>query len=91
MRTHELKIWPSFFEKVLSGEKAFEIRRNDRDFAEGDRIVLQEYDPSRSHAVRRTGRVWKGTIGYLTNYEQKPGFVVFAILEDAEIDAEGGK
>lgn len=29
---HELKIYPKYFDAILSGEKTFEIRRNDRGF-----------------------------------------------------------
>lgn len=40
---HKLKIRPKFFKAVISGEKTFEIRRNDRNFKVGDRIELKEY------------------------------------------------
>lgn len=43
--THKLKTWPQYYERILSGEKTFEIRFNDRDFQAGDILVLQEYDP----------------------------------------------
>lgn len=46
MRTHELKTWPSFFAALLDGTKTFEVRRNDRDFAVGDILVLAEWDPA---------------------------------------------
>lgn len=45
MTTHELKSWPKFFVPVLEGRKAFELRFNDRDFNEGDVLVLKEWDP----------------------------------------------
>jgi len=45
MKTHELKCWPEFFTPILTGEKMFELRRNDRDYKVGDRIMLKEYDP----------------------------------------------
>lgn len=41
---HELKILPEYFEAVISGEKSFEIRKNDRPFHKGDLIALNEYN-----------------------------------------------
>ena len=41
---HELKIYPDFFNAVVSGEKTFEIREKDRPFNKGDLLALNEYD-----------------------------------------------
>lgn len=43
--THALKTWPEYFAALASGEKTFEIRRNDRPFKIGDKLLLQEWDP----------------------------------------------
>ena len=43
--THELKCWPAFFNKIRSGEKNFEVRKNDRYFQEGDELLLKEFIP----------------------------------------------
>lgn len=43
MKTHDLKIWPEFFDGVLSGQKTCELRKNDRGFAVGDVIRLREW------------------------------------------------
>ena len=40
---HELKIAPNYFEKVVSKEKSFEVRYNDRYFKVGDILKLMEY------------------------------------------------
>lgn len=48
MKIHELKIWPVYFEDVLSGAKTFELRKNDRDFQVGDILVLKEFNPGLS-------------------------------------------
>ena len=81
---HELKCWPEFFQAVWCGDKNFEIRNNDRGFKERDEIVLQEYvlDPTGGNLDGEfTGREVEGFITYLTNYEQKPGYVVFSFRE----------
>ena len=40
------KIWPKYFEKILSGEKKVEVRLADFVCVEGDVLVLQEWDPA---------------------------------------------
>lgn len=41
---HHLKTSPEYFKMVRAGLKRFEIRRNDRNFEVGDRLILQEFD-----------------------------------------------
>lgn len=59
---HVLKCWPQQFNDIMVGEKHFEIRKDDRDFARGDLVVLVEFDPE---AKQHTGRSMTRTIGYL--------------------------
>ena len=40
---HELKIIPRWYRDVESGDKNFEIRKNDRDFKVGDVLALKEW------------------------------------------------
>ena len=44
MKIHELKILPEYYDAVRSGDKRFELRRNDRDFHKGDILRLKEWD-----------------------------------------------
>lgn len=60
MKTHELKIWPSQFEAVVAGTKTFEWRKNDRDYAVGDTLVLREWDPA---IFTPAGGDWTGYTG----------------------------
>jgi hypothetical protein len=46
-----LKIWP-FFDDVASGRKRVEIRRDDRGFEIGDRLLLREWDPRSGYTGR---------------------------------------
>lgn len=71
-----LKTWPEYFEAVCNDSKTFEIRRNDRPFSVGVKLVLREYDPTKDNF---TGRYIERVITYITDWEQKPGFVVLAI------------
>lgn len=43
MTTHELKILPEYYRAVIERRKAFEIRRNDRNFQVGDELHLREH------------------------------------------------
>jgi hypothetical protein len=60
--THELKSWPEYFQATLTGRKTFELRKHDRDFKVGDKIILREYDPD---AERYTGREDAVVISYV--------------------------
>jgi len=42
----EKKVWPEYFEKILSGEKNADIRLADFDLKIRDKLVLREYDPN---------------------------------------------
>ena len=47
------KIWAEYFDAIVSGRKKFELRLADFDVAEGDTLVLQEWD---KHKKEYTGR-----------------------------------
>lgn len=46
MATHYLKTWPTQFEQIKERRKTFEYRKNDRNFEEGDLLILQNWDPT---------------------------------------------
>lgn len=74
MKLHELKILPGYFEDVFMGNKTFEIRKNDRNYKEGDLLILKEWSGS-----YYTGRQVKAFVTYMTDYAQKDNYVVLAI------------
>lgn len=78
---HELKTDSLHFEYLLSGEKTFEIRKNDRSFNVGDEVVLKEWDQGSDDMMGYTGQEIEGVITYLTDFAQENGYVVFAFKE----------
>jgi len=56
------KAWPEFFEKILDGDKNFEIRLDNFKCNPGDILVLKEYDPK---TQKETGRVIEKKITYV--------------------------
>lgn len=79
---HELKVLPEYFQALWCGDKAFEIRKNDRNFNERDEICLMEH----ANGDGYTGREIEGFITYLTSFEQKEGYVVFSFVESRRTD-----
>lgn len=75
---HILKCWPQHFNAVWNKTKLFEIRRNDRDYQEGDTFTLCEYEYD--HGEVYTGRQVSGRIGHISNFAQQDGYVVFSLL-----------
>lgn len=41
--THDLKIQPQYFRDVCNGTKTFEVRKDDRGYKVGDKLVLNEW------------------------------------------------
>ena len=65
MATIEKKIWPEYFEAVVSGKKKFELRLNDFDIAEGDTLLLKEWDPK---TKKYTGRQIEKRVSYVAKF-----------------------
>jgi hypothetical protein len=59
------KTWPAYFEKVLSGEKQLEFRVADFSIAQGDELVLEEWDPG---TKEYTGRSVSKKVGYVGTF-----------------------
>ncbi len=57
------KIWPEFFQKILDGDKTFEVRLADFECKPGDILVLEEWNPE---TKEYTGRVLEKKVTYVT-------------------------
>lgn len=73
MKVHKLKILPEYYNAQIEGKKNFEIRKNDRNYQIGDWLLLKEYNPKIKKFTERKVMV---EITYITNYQQKDGYVV---------------
>lgn len=68
--TKQLKIWPTYFEAVLSGDKSFEVRKDDRGLCVGDTVMLREFIPNNAGGGEYTGREIAKTISYIVRGSQ---------------------
>ena len=78
--THELKILPEYFSEVLGRVKNFEVRKNDRNYAVGDTLLLREWD-----GTAFTGRRLLRRVGYILSDPEyvKEGYVVLGFVGTA--------
>lgn len=90
VKEHVLKTAPKFFDAVLQGVKPFEVRRNDRDYREGDVLVLREWYPG---AHRYSGRELRRRVMYVLQHTAspelglKPGHVVLGLEIPQDLQA----
>lgn len=53
MKLHELKIKYEYLVEVASGKKTFELRKNDRDYQEGDLIRFIEAEEYQANETKK--------------------------------------
>ncbi|MDP2909005.1 MAG: DUF3850 domain-containing protein [Nanoarchaeota archaeon] len=58
----EKKTVPEFFQKILDGDKTFELRLADFECKTGDLLILREWDPERKEY---TGRQLEKKVTYI--------------------------
>lgn len=59
---HELKTWKEYFSLIRVNRKNFEVRKYDRNFQEGDELLLKEWD---NETNKYTGRILHRKIDYI--------------------------
>lgn len=76
-KTHTLKLSHEFYPAVLSGEKSFEIRNNDRGFQKDDRVIFKEVDHLGCITMKESNPF---IINYvLSGWGLREGYVAFSI------------
>lgn len=79
---HELKTWKKYFQLLASGDKTFELRKNDRGFKAGHELLLKEYDKD---TKEYTGNTLHCKITYVLqgaeaeNFGLKEGFCILGL------------
>lgn len=83
-KVHHIKLGATFFEEVASGEKTFELRKNDRDYKKGDILEMMEFKDGKN-----TGRTVRVLVTYILEEFAglEDGYCIMAtslMKEDAE-------
>ncbi|GAB6931617.1 hypothetical protein JCM10914A_56000 [Paenibacillus sp. JCM 10914] len=86
---HELKILPEYFQAVWNGTKTFEVRKNDRNYAVGDTLVLKEWKPEDGY----TGSGLVRRVSYMLDDSEyvKEGFVILGLVDSVPNIKPGDK
>lgn len=76
---HELKTHSEYFNALVSGDKNFEVRKDDRNFQRGDELLLRDYN---QFTKKYTGRMLHRRITYILRggaFGIQEGYCVLAI------------
>lgn len=78
-KTHVLKCWPEHFHALRKGLKTCEVRLNDRDFKEGEFLLLAEFNPETDTYTEETD-VYKVThVLHGGQFGIEKGYVVMSL------------
>lgn len=73
---HELKTHSEYFRAIVSGDKNFEVRKDDRNYQWGDELLLKEFNPV---TEKYSGRILHRRITYILrggSFGIEPGYCV---------------
>lgn len=88
---HKIKLRESFAEAVMSGDKNFEVRLNDRGYQKGDYIVFKVVTDDGLTPVDSILNKWFFEITYvLSGWGIKEDYCVFGIKRAAYMEKERG-
>ena len=89
-KTHEVKLAASWWNDITSGKKRFELRKNDRGYKVGDKLLMQEYA-----AGAFTGRTIVADITYMleeyTGLTEGYAILGIELLKVSETDTAGAE
>lgn len=80
--THQLKVWPMYFDDLSSGRRNFDVRVNDRKFTIGDRLVLHEYNPV---SKKYSGRHCVRYVQFMVSIQQFLAIHYAGVLRDSNL------
>jgi len=90
----EKKMWPESYQKVLLGEKTYDLRLADWKVEPGDTILFREWDPATKDYTGRTMEKQVGYVGKTKDWEVWPredieqyGYQIIS-LRDSQAAAE---
>jgi len=88
MNAHALKIWPPYFDHIMSGEKTFDVRLNDRNYQRGDKILFREWSPEKEdytgrECVMRIDYILRSSFAYPPTAGLQPGYCVLGLMMTA--------
>lgn len=86
--THELKIWPSQFDKILALTKTHEVRKFDRPFQIGDTLHLHEWNPTSKAYTGRNVSVLVTELTRPDRFGLPAGLCVMSIRREGEPRAQ---
>ena len=78
--THHIKIQKEYADAVASGDKAFEVRYNDRGYQRGDHVIFQVMDGGFQEYHPLNSKEYEITY-VLSGFHIEENYVVFAIKE----------
>lgn len=81
MKTHRIKILQGFADDIVSGDKTFEIRENDRGYQRGDNVVFEVIDKAGLNPMHELAKRRYRITYVLNGWGLKEGYVVFGIKE----------
>lgn len=80
---HELKCSSEYFNRIQTGQKTFEIRKNDRNFQVGDVLILRDYCSKNKEYIGYSTPL-RARIIYMTDYAQQADYVVLGIAVEEQ-------